>query len=167
MLASVCTEAGFSNLKKVCSRTRIQNLWNRSWVGVWKCDCDRLRFKHGRRFLRREPTFDLGDLVLFAFSSVRFAGDPKGSVSGWFSRSVKTGWEKDFFKSECRSAACDGSGGAGTVCERSMTSVERIHVRPTCCSTDRCETHVGGMVKLPSKREIRGHRVTEEKKLFE
>ena len=41
VVAGVWTGVGFSNLKN--RRTRIQKFWNRSGVGVWKCDFGHLK----------------------------------------------------------------------------------------------------------------------------
>jgi len=43
IVGGVWTGVGFSNLKN--SRTRIQKFWNRSGIGIWKCDSDHLWFE--------------------------------------------------------------------------------------------------------------------------
>ena len=54
MVAGVRTGAGFSNTKnfRTWTRTRMKKFWNRSGVGVWKCDFGHLCWKQREAFAR-------------------------------------------------------------------------------------------------------------------
>jgi len=49
MVAGVWRGVAFSNLKKFWTRISIQNFWNWTGVGIWKCD----HGDHGRNFVAK------------------------------------------------------------------------------------------------------------------